>query len=95
MTQGIKLPPLIGHYPFEIHDTLREYARAAVALNTPGWRKTADDPPAGDHPMCMAVNPNRIVIKTWQSDVRDDPDMWPYWMPLPPVPQLPAGPETA
>ena len=95
MTQEreIKLPPLPAGYGSSIAAAMREYARAAVALNAPGWIRTASQLPPNTDADILAMYKSGHSAVTCGADVRE---LWteeaecPFWMPIPP---LPAGPE--
>lgn len=93
MTDSIKLPPLPERAWPEIKSAMREYARAAVALNAPGWHRTADDPPpdTDDWVVCYYQNVH-LVDTAIACVVRQEPECYPFWMF---APELPAGPEAA
>lgn len=93
MTDPIKLPPVPAGYGPSVSAAMREYARAAVALSAPRWRKTADDPPpdTDDWVVCYYQSVH-LVDTAVACVVRQEPECYPFWMF---APELPAGPEAA
>lgn len=96
MTQEIKLPPLPTGWDEQstIAYVLRDYARAAVALNAPAWHITKNDPPPDTREEVVIFDPrdgDKYILEARL--VRSDPVGSPRWTSLPPLLPLLAGRE--
>lgn len=85
----IKLPPLPAGYGLSISAAMREYARAAVALNAPKWRKTANELPPTTYDRYVCMRDSGVVEIQFGDFIQHHAINFPFWMPLPPLPAEP------